>query len=137
MGSISDHHLALVWDVRGHSGHKLQIVHLLLVFTFFPIPVGDFPLLLRKREAFQGQDWPYHVLADSLSFCLGLGPDLAVDQESRVAPLENLLHQLLADQLFSQKKSEDLAGEELGDEAVMELSHMMKSTLLIQPALGD
>ena len=38
---ISHRDLALVRDMRGHSGDELQVVHPLQVFGLFAIPVAD------------------------------------------------------------------------------------------------
>jgi hypothetical protein len=43
---VAHHDLAFVWDVGGHPGSELQVVHPLLLFGSFPVPVTDLVLLL-------------------------------------------------------------------------------------------
>jgi hypothetical protein len=53
-----------------------------------------------------------------------------------VAPAHDLLHHGLRDELLPKEKSEDFALEELGQQAVLELSEMMKRPLKVLAALG-
>jgi len=54
-----------------------------------------------------------------------------------VAPAHDLLHHGLRDELLPKEKSEDFALEELGQQAVLELSEMMmKRSLKVLAALG-
>jgi len=71
-----------------------------------------------------------YVFADSFCLGLGLGPDLAVDIETRVAPVEDLLHQGKADELFPEKQGEDLVGEDFLDNLVMEARDMVKNCVI-------
>ena len=52
-----------------------------------------------------------------------------MDVETCVAPVEDLLNQRKADELFPQQQGEDLMGEDLLDEPVMEAGDMVKSTI--------
>jgi len=72
---------------------------------------------------------PDHVLADSLCIAFALCPDFAVDVEACMAPVEDLLHQRKADELFPQEHGEDLMGEDFLDDLVMETTDMVKSTI--------
>lgn len=54
-----------------------------------------------------------HVFADSLCLSLECSPDLAVDIETSVVPVEDLLDKRKADQLFLEKQGEDLLGGDL------------------------
>ena len=55
--------------------------------------------------------------------------DLAVDVETSVAPAEDLLDKGKADELFPDKQREDLVGEDLLDNLVMETTDTVKSTI--------
>ncbi len=43
-----------------------------------------------------------------------------------MTPARDLLHQRLRDEFLPEEKGEDLSGEKLGDQAVLELREMMK-----------
>jgi len=92
---VTDGDLALVWNMGGHPGDKLQIIHALYLGGLFPIPVADLAFLFIGGEAFQRKQRTDHIFAHSLSLFSGLGPDLAVDVETCVAPPYDLLHQCL------------------------------------------
>jgi hypothetical protein len=70
-----------------------------------------------------------HVFADSFCFACGLSPDLAVDVEACVAPVMDLPHQGDPDKLFPQQQGEDLMGEDLLDNLVMETRDTAKRTI--------
>ena len=53
-----------------------------------------------------------HVFGDSLCLACGLSPDFAVDVETCMALVEDLLHQGKADELFPEQHGEDLVGED-------------------------
>ena len=89
----------------GYPGDKLQIIHPLHLFSLFPIPVTDLAFLLIESQALQRKERPDHGLTDPLGFFPGLGPDLAVDGESRMPPGEQSLGPLRADKLVADKKS--------------------------------
>ena len=77
---------------------------------------------MRRRQSFglKGQlEMAAHVFADSLRLALGLSPDLAVDVETCVALVEDLLDQGKADEFFPQKQGENLRGEDFLDHLVM------------------
>jgi len=63
--------------------------------------VDEASRLQRKRG-------PDHVFADSLYISLSLRPDLAVDVEACVVPVEDLPHQGKSDELFPEKQGEDI-----------------------------
>jgi hypothetical protein len=133
---VTDGHLSLVWDMRGDSGDELQIIHPFHLFSSFPIPVADLTFPFIEGEAFHGKERSNHVFAHSLGLFSGFGFDLAVDRKARVAPAFNLLYQGLRDELLAKEKSEDLALEELGQEAVLKLSEMMESPFRVFPSFG-
>ena len=54
-----------------------------------------------------------------------------------MAPACYLLHQGLRDELFPKEQGEDFALEELGQQAVLELSDMMKRPLKVLASLGN
>ena len=58
-----------------------------------------------------------------------------MDREARVAPAHDLLHHSLWDEFLPEEKSENLAGEELGQKVVLEGSEMMKYPVLVLAAL--
>jgi len=120
----------------GDSGDELQIIHPFHLFSSFPIPVADLTFPFIEGEAFQGKERSNHVFAHSLGLFSGFGFDLAVDREAGVAPGCDLLRQGLRDELLAKEKSEDLALEELGQEAVSKLSEMMESPLRVFASLG-
>ncbi len=128
--------LALVRDMGGDSGDELQIIHPFHLFSSFPIPVADLAFFFIKGEAFQGKKRPNHVFPHSLGLFPGLGFDLAVDREARVAPAGDFLHQGLRDELMAEEKSEDFAGEELGQQAFLKLSQMRKLAFGVFPSFG-
>jgi hypothetical protein len=132
---VTDHDLAFVWNMRGDARDELQIIHPLLVFGLFPIPVADLALLLREREALQRKERPNHVFAHPLRFFLGRSLDFAVDREAGMVPACDHLHDLRADELFPKEKSEDLALIELGQQTVLQLSDTMKRALAIFTSL--
>jgi hypothetical protein len=53
-----------------------------------------------------------------------------------MAPACDLLHQGLRDELFPKEQGEDFALEELGQQAVLELSEMMKRPLKVLASFG-
>jgi hypothetical protein len=133
---VTDSHLSLVRDMRGHPGDELQIIHPFHLFSSFPIPVADLAFPFIEGEALQGKKRPNHVFAHSLGLFSGFGPDLAVDRKARVAPGCDLLHQGLRDELLAKEESEDLALKEVGQEAVLEGSEVMKPPLRVLASLG-
>jgi hypothetical protein len=58
------------------------------------------------------------------------------EQVTGMAPACDLLHQGLRDELFPKEQGEDFALEELGHQAVLELSEMMKRPLKVLASLG-
>jgi hypothetical protein len=79
-----------LWQVkkmlRRPKAPKLQVIHALRLFALFPIPIADSAFPFIKREPLQGQKRPDHVFSDPLGLCLCLGPDPAVNIETRMAP---------------------------------------------------
>ena len=59
------------------------------------------------------------------------------EQVTGMAPACDLLHQGLRDELFPNEQGEDFALEELGHQAVLELSDMMKRPLKFLASLGN
>jgi len=110
---VTYHHLTLVRNMGCRPGDKFQIVH---------------PLQRKERAN--------HVLSHPLGLFLGGSFDLAVDREAGMAPACDLLHQGLRDELFPKEQGEDFALEELGHQAVLELSEMMKRPLKVLASLG-
>jgi len=60
-----------------------------------------------------------------------------VDVESSVAPVEDLPHQGKADELFPEQQGEDLMGEDLLDDLVMETRDTVKRTIRGCASFGD
>jgi len=52
------------------------------------ILIANLPYFFIKEEPLQAQKRPNHVFADSLCLSFGLSPDLAVDVETCVVPME-------------------------------------------------
>jgi hypothetical protein len=87
---------------------------------------------MRRRQSFglKGQlEMADHVFADSLCLDLGLRPDLAVDVETCVALVEDLLDQEKADEFFPQKQGENLMGEDFLDHLVMVARDTVESAI--------
>jgi hypothetical protein len=120
----------------GDSGDELQVIHPFHLFSSFPIPVTDFTFPFIEGETFQGKKGPNHVFPHSLGLGLCLGFDLTVDREAGVAPACDLLHQCFRDELLAKEQGEDFALEELGQEAVLEGSDMMKLALGVLASCG-
>jgi hypothetical protein len=45
---VTDHHLALVGNMRGYPGDKLQVIHRLLLGTLLAISVTNFALWFQE-----------------------------------------------------------------------------------------
>jgi hypothetical protein len=65
-----------------------------------------------QGETFQGQQRPDHVFSHPLGLGLCLGPDAAVDIETRVPPGKEAVRPFEAEKLLADKVGQDLAGEE-------------------------
>ena len=104
---IPDHHLALVGDVRGHPGDKLQIIHRLQLGGLPAPVVADLPLTVQEQEPLQGQHRPDHIFSDPLGLGPGLHPDPAVNIETRMAPGEDPSGPFGAEEPFADQKPED------------------------------
>ena len=134
---VTDHDMAFVRNMRGYPGYELQIVHLLLVFTVLVILIANLPFRLIKGEALEGEKRAYHIFSYSFSLFIGFRSDLAVYFESGILPAENPLNQGKADELFPQKKGEDLAGEKLTDKRIVETFHRMEGAIFSFSALCE
>jgi hypothetical protein len=75
---ISHRDLAFIGNMGGDPGDKLQIIHVLHLFSTFPVLVADLPFPFIEGEALQGQKRPDHVLADSFCFLSCFCPVLAL-----------------------------------------------------------
>jgi len=51
---ITNHHLALIGNMRGHSGDEFQIIHLLKFCAVFAILIANFTFSLINRKPFEG-----------------------------------------------------------------------------------
>jgi hypothetical protein len=91
--------------------------------------MADLACCLIEEKPLQGQKRPDHVFAGSLCLALSLRPDLAVDIETSMAPVEDLLHQRKSDEFFPQKQGEDLMGEDFLKCLIMETGDMVKNTI--------
>jgi len=129
--------LSLIGDVRSHPGYKLKIVHPLLVGLSLAMPIGNFACSLIKGEVSEGEKGPDHVFSDSFCLSFGLSSDLAVDVETCVAPVEDFLDQGKADELFPEQQREDLVGEDLLDNLVMETTYPVKGAIRSCPSFGN
>jgi hypothetical protein len=65
--------------------HVVQPLHF---FGPFPIMVANLAFPFIQREPLQGQKRPDHVFSHPLGLVSGLGPDAAVNTETRVLPGE-------------------------------------------------
>jgi len=133
---LTDHDLALVGNVRGHPGDKLQIIHRLLVGRVLTVSVTDLAFGLQKRQPLQRKHRPEHVLPHPLGLYLRLGPHQAVDIEAGVWPGENALGPLRVQKLLTGKHRQHLAGEDLRQPRVVDPRNLVKDTRLVRPALG-
>jgi hypothetical protein len=129
-------HLSLVWDMGGHPGDELQVVHPLRLSGFFAIPIADLACPFIEREPLQGEQRPDHVFSDPLGLSFCPGPDAAVDVKSGVSPGEEAVCPLGAQQLLVDEKPNNLAGEECRQPGVVDPGDLAEDAGLVHSALG-
>jgi len=100
----------------------------ILITGLTPCLIEDKPLQTHQR--------PDHVFTDSFCLAYDLSPDLAVDVETSVAPVEDIPQQGKPDKFFPQQQGEDLVGKNLLDGLVREAGAMMKNTILVCASFG-
>ena len=131
--AFGGHIVWLIFNDGGRGECRGSLAYLASVGIRIKAVVADHDLSLignmGEEQPLQAQQRADHVFADSHAFLFVCSSDLTVDIEACVAPAEDLLHQRKPDELFPQQQGEDLAGEDLLDNLVMETTDSVKSTI--------
>jgi hypothetical protein len=102
----------------------------------FAIPVADLAFQLIAGEALQGKERPDHVFSRPLGLSFCLGPDPAVDIETRVPPGEKAYRPFGTQKLLADQKRKNPSSEEFSQSRVVDPRDFMEETRLVHPALG-
>jgi len=105
----------------GYSSNEFKVIQPLLFCSEVPVLVRYLAIGLIKGKLLEGEYGSYHVLAHPLSLFPGPCANLTVHIETCMAPAENFLHQREVYQLFAKQKRENLPGEKLCEQSIIEV----------------